>query len=783
MRSRLWRRGASACGVALLGALVLAGQGSAAGPPTVGAVWSYEVQPTSARLRAEVEPDGAFTTFHFEYIARSAYEANVASGREGFSGSSRVPPSNEANFGSIPAPPALQLLFGLTPDTAYLYRIVVHNSFGTKAGEPYEFITQSTPGALLADGRGWEMVSPVDKNGGAVAVPGSIAGGALIQAASQGGAVAYASRTSFEGGQGAATASQYLATRDTGGWATQNITGPLFAGSYDNAQGGTPYRVMSTDLARALLLNGDRCRGQAGQCAVANPPVEGTDAPAGYQDYYLREGAAFAALLGDANAGFLDAPPSQFELRLAGADPDLRHVVLSSCAALTSNATEVPLGEGCDPIEQNLYEWSGAGLVGINVLPGQPQTTPGATLGASLDAISADGSRVYFTDGEALYLREGSQTKEVALDAAFQTASTDGTTAYYTQSGHLYRYSAGGSGTSTDLTPGGGVVGVLGATPDGSTVYFQDGEALKSRQGATTTVVASGSEAAGAGDYPPATATARIAPEGELLFASRQRLTGYDNTDLVTGEADDELFLFRPGAAPPLTCISCNPTQGRPLGPSAIPGAIANGSGEGAPLYRPRTLVAGARRVFFDSEDSLVAYDANASAGGHSASDVYEWEAQGEGDCANAPGCLSLISSGRSPEGASFADASANGEDAFFLTAASLVPTDPGSVDLYDARVGGGFTVPPLPLACEGDACQALPSSPTDPTLDTLLTGPGNPPVRYKPLRCRKGFVAKKGECKRKKSSRHKKHRRKKAKGNKGNRHGKGKRHAQGAKK
>jgi hypothetical protein len=742
-----------ALGAALIGALALAGGASAAGPPSVGGVWSYEVQPSSARLRAEISPNGAFTTYHFDYITKSAYEGNVAGGHEGFSGASRVPPSSDANFGSIPAPPALQLLFGLTPETAYRYRVVVRNSFGTEVGETHEFLTQPNPGPLLADGRGWEMVSPVDKNGGQVAAPGSIAGGGLIQAASQGGAVAYASRASFAGGEGAAAASQYLGTRGSGGWATQNITTPLFAGSYDSTRGGTPYRIMSADLARALLLNGNRCREAEGQCAVANPPLAGTDAPAGYQDYYRREGSAFTALLGGANTGFLDLPPSQFELHLAGADPGLRHVVLSSCAALTSTATEVPQGEGCDPAKQNLYEWSGTGLVAINLLPGDSESTPGAALGAPLDAISEDGSRVYFTEEEELYLREGSQTNEVAADAAFQVASGDGATAYYLRSGHLYRYSAAGEGASTDLTPAGGVVGVLGATPDGSTVYFQDGEALKGRRGATALTVATGPEAAAASDYPPATATVRVSPEGQLLFASKQRLTGYDNTDLTTGEADDELFLFEPGAASPLICVSCNPTGERPLGPATIPGGVANGTAEGSPLYRPRVLAAGAGRVFFDSEDSLVGYDTNASAGEHSAPDTYEWEARGEGGCAREGGCLSLISSGRDPDGASFADASASGEDVFFLTSASLVGTDPGSLDLYDARVGGGFPEPPPPLACEGDACQALPSAPTDPTLDTLLTGPGNPAVRYPALRCRKNFVPRKGECKRKKSA------------------------------
>jgi hypothetical protein len=40
--------------------------------------------------------------------------------------------------------------------------------------------------------------------------------------------------------------------------------------------------------------------------------------------------------------------------------------------------------------------------------------------------------------------------------------------------------------------------------------------------------------------------------------------------------------------------------------------------------------------------------------------------------------------------------------------------------------------VPVPPLPCSGDSCQILPPEPTDPTLTTLLSGPGNPSVRYR---------------------------------------------------
>jgi hypothetical protein len=94
-------------------------------------------------------------------------------------------------------------------------------------------------------------------------------------------------------------------------------------------------------------------------------------------------------------------------------------------------------------------------------------------------------------------------------------------------------------------------------------------------------------------------------------------------------------------------------------------------------------------------------------------------------------GCVSLISSGTSGEGSSFIDASEDGSDTFFLTGASLVPTDPGAADVYDARVGGGYAEPEKQIECEGDACQPLPEAPEDPTVDTLIPGIGNPKLEY----------------------------------------------------
>jgi hypothetical protein len=749
------RRSRDGSAIALILTAVLvacAGSAQAAGPPVVGSTWASAVFSSTARLSAQVNPNGLFATYHFDYIAKAAYDANVAASKDPFAGTFRVP-AVDSNIGSGTGLVTItQLPSGLSADTAYRYRVVAKNSAGSTAGQALLFVTQGTGGgSVLADGRGWEMVSPVDKNGGEVEAPGGLAGGGVLQAAAQGGSITYGSAASFADGQGAPPASQYVASRDGGGWSTQNVTSPVFSGTYDAKDQGAPYQLFSADLTRGLLLNGDHCRGEGTDCAVANPPLAGTDAPAGYQNYYLREGSGFTALFGAANVGFLSLDPAEFDLRLAGTAPDLRHSVLSSCAALTANATEVTAGGGCDPAMTNLYEYSpGGGLSLVNLLPGQGTGNPGASLAAQSGAVSSDGGRVYWSDLATgnLYLRAGGQTKQADAAAggggAFETASADGSVAFFTKGGHLWRYLAAGDG-ATDLTPSGGVDGVLGASADGAYVYYQDAGALRLWHAGTTTTAAPGAAAAPS-DYPPTTGTARVSVDGtRLLFLSILPLTGYDNIDLNTGLADSQVFLYDSAGSGALTCVSCNPTQGRPVGPSSIPGSIANGTAVGSTnSYKPRVLSANGRRVFFDSRDALVLADTD------NAPDAYQWEAQGEGSCSRSGGCISLISSGRAAGGAKFVDASADGTDAFFLTDGSLVGADRGALDLYDARIGGGFPEADEAELCQGDSCQSLPSPPIDPTLTTLLAGPGNPSVRYpksKRRACRGGTVKRKRKC------------------------------------
>jgi hypothetical protein len=676
-------------------ALALAASTARAASPLIKATWVENVTATSADLKAEIDSAGA-ATYRFDYLTLAAYEANLKAGQDPFTGATKAPLSGSA---PVKAGPLNQHLSGLKAATLYRFRAVATNSEGTAIGPERGLGTQEATNAFaLLDQRGWEMVSPVEKNGGAIQPPEAIFGGGVFQAAVEGNSLTYSSADSFAEPLGAPPGSQYIATRTGSGWSAQNVTVPLASGGYGDKPNGVPYQLFSEDLARGLLLNPRRCG-------------EGEECPRGYS-------------VRDSASGALSLSPEEVGLRFEGASADLGHMVFSSPAGLD--------------------EWEGEG--GFAQLSG----AAGAALAASAGAISEDGNRVYFTQEGKLYLREGAQTKQVdegqGGGGSFQVASNDGRYAFFAKSGHLYRYDAT-SEAATDLTPAGGVQGVLGASEDGAKVYYLASSGLFHWSAGATSEVAPG-EAAAASNYPPASGTARVSPDGShLIFLSTEDLTGYE------ANGQTEVFLYGP---PPgegqakLICVSCNPTGERPEGSSSVPGAIKNGQAAGATqIYKPRSLSVSGNRVFFESSDDLAPQDSNKDR------DVYEWEAQGEGSCKREGGCAQLISSGRGEGQASFIDASANGSDAFFITDASLAPGDPGSFDLYVARVGGGFPPPPNAIPCIADACQPLPEAPEDPTPGTLVRGPGNPATRFvKPKQQKQG--KQKGKGKHNKKRQHK---------------------------
>ncbi len=149
-------------------------------------------------------------------------------------------------------------------------------------------------------------------------------------------------------------------------------------------------------------------------------------------------------------------------------------------------------------------------------------------------------------------------------------------------------------------------------------------------------------------------------------------------------------------------------------------------------------------RIVFSTADPL---SPNASDAASGAEDIYEWH----------EGSVSLISSGESS--ASQPVITPSGRDIFFDTSQGLVSQDTdGLVDLYDARLEGGFPPPPAPRQqCSSDACQGPLTNPA-PLLvaGSAVQAPGEnfaapaskPVVKAKPKSKKKKIKKKKRKAK-----------------------------------
>ncbi|HEY3865875.1 MAG TPA: hypothetical protein VGL54_07310 [Solirubrobacteraceae bacterium] len=419
--------------------------------------------------------------------------------------------------------------------------------------------------------------------------------------------------------------------------------------------------------------------------------------------------------------------------------------------------------------------------------PGAPENH-GEKHAPVFQTASSDGSKVFFTDAERL------------------TASSTASGELFPHEADLYECEMveGPGGLACDLRDltvdehageHADVQGLIpGVSEDGYFVYFVANGVLASgaapgtckgevsgsdetcnlyvrHEGATTFIAALSGEDANDWKGDLANLTARVSPDGRYLaFMSDRSLTGYDNVDVNSGAADEEVFLYDAGSGR-LVCASCNPSGERPVGVShpagallllvdepeiwghrwlagSIPGWTSYAVGQA--VYQSRYL-SDSGRLFFDSADALVPQDVNGK------EDVYEYEPPGLGSCeassatfsAASDGCVGLISSGNSDVESAFLDASASGDDVFFLTAAQLVSQDYDTAfDVYDAHVcsQGSPCVasPPVPPpACDtADSCKAAPSPQPEvfgPTGSATFAGAGNlasavakPPVRAK---------------------------------------------------
>jgi hypothetical protein len=444
------------------------------------------------------------------------------------------------------------------------------------------------------------------------------------------------------GTSGSAVGDQYLATRSPGGgWTQLDIQRPA------GEERAVVWDALSSDLTTGVVG------------ALPESLPSGSGAPDEYFDFFVH--ATVDGPDGAYQPLFTVTPPnrSNGETRLlyAGSSADGTHQLFEVNDALTPNAVD----PGANA--KNLYDSSDGSLALVNVLP-DGTTDPNATFGAPAlpesvlnpsfvpnfsHVISSDGSRIVWTDLNTtvtaqnptgvtrLFVRLNASSLNavtVQADASvgggglFATASSDGSKVFFTKEGDLYGYDVG-LGQTTALAKGGGLQGLVGASEDGSYVYFvaagalapgatpgsctQAGRstekeeeetkeeelgrippgracnlylfhagspkviaALPARDNTEVIPLSGGSEQRRSGDWRAdiGDRTAYVTPDGRsLIFMSKRSLTGYNNeaTSISLGGAPEPITIgldevfLYEADAQALTCVSCNPSGEAPV--------------------------------------------------------------------------------------------------------------------------------------------------------------------------------------------------------------------------
>ena len=775
---------------------------ASAAAPMVGGEFASYVSASTAKLGASVNPNGVATRFYFRYGTSIAYGSQLPGAPGGLIGAGEP----EVAVGPV----QLQGLQAATV-YHYRVVAKSEPSPGEvleATGEDQTFRTSAAEVPVLLDGRRWELVSPPAKNGALIE---GIGQEGVIQAAADGASIAYHVDSPTEDEPaGYANQVEVLSARGNSGWATQDLAIPHPSATGKSEGVGEDYRFFSEDLAHAVVQPAGAFVPLSDEASEQTPYLRANflAGSGGICSVWSGAGSCFTPLVTGA-PGFANVPPGTVFGQLGnqggevgpcpsntavcgpefeGASADASHVVIST-SNVPVDLTSTPAPEG------GLYEWSAGKLLLISLLPSSegeaPATSPqlGATNFDARNAISSDGSRIFWIghgSSNHLYMRDVARGETVELDAGlpgvprYQVAAADGSRAFFTDEGTLYECAMvveeGESVCDRSMIAEAVQGTVMGASEDGSWVYFVSDSALSPgssagnceqnnsppeascnlyvrHEGETKLVaVIAGEDSpdwgkeAEPGDLHQL--TARVSPNGlYLAFMSQRSLTGYDNTDVVSGAHDQEVFIYDAGSEA-VHCVSCNPTQARPVGESYGEKAKLVG---GASVWPSETVLAAnvpgwtpyaldvARyqsrylgdngRLFFNSRDSLVPRDTN------DGWDVYEYEPRGVGSCnegevtydAGSEGCVNLVSSGTAAGESAFLDASATGGrtgegaegggDVFFLTNESLSPQDfDAGVDLYDARECQPVAACPdsalseQPSCNTGESCKAAPS-------------------------------------------------------------------------
>jgi hypothetical protein len=389
---------------------------------------------TEAALEARINPAGSPTTYHFEYGTSSSYGTSTPETFVGENSTDHV---------------VSESLQGLDPGTTYHFRFVATNGVGTTFGADSTFTTfaPTSPqtgcpnqafrigsGGNLPDCRAYEQATPVDKHG--ANTNGTIS---IIQASRSGDRITFADPGGLPTTGGSTSAAPFVASRGSSDWSSNGLLAPSVGGS----------RVELLGWDEELAASASAESGDGGGISL------GDTASRSFQQVIPASSRLFADL-----AGFAEDPS---------------HFVFESETQLTPGAVSG---------RTNLYDYDDGALALVGRIPAGGATKcddaggpacvvapEGAFAGPYNwqdsnvnnfggagggyyvnDAISRDGSKVFFTAAGSgqLYVREGgtSTTRVSASQASVPDPSGSKPAVY------------------------------MGATPDGSKVFFASCEKL-----------------------------------------------------------------------------------------------------------------------------------------------------------------------------------------------------------------------------------------------------------------------------------------------------------------